>query len=126
MFGPLGILCGSCGQGQKTNSTNTTHWACPDCGNKFRDPKELRNEANTSKMMTVTFCTLGIIISLIMLIWFMSALGRWDSSAFFVSLIPVIIFGAFALLTNSISKKIANQADDIENGMEKFHDDPSV
>lgn len=33
LFGPLGLLCGSCGNGKKTVITN--YWYCPRCGNKF-------------------------------------------------------------------------------------------
>ncbi len=34
LFGPIGILCGLCGQKKKTYNTN--YWVCGSCGNKFR------------------------------------------------------------------------------------------
>ncbi len=34
LLGPLGILCGVCGQDKQTNST--TYWMCHNCGNKFQ------------------------------------------------------------------------------------------
>ena len=34
LLGPIGILCGLCGEGKKINST--TYWLCPNCGNKFK------------------------------------------------------------------------------------------
>lgn len=34
LFGPLGILCGVCGQGRQTY--NTQYWVCNNCGNKWR------------------------------------------------------------------------------------------
>ena len=33
-FGPIGILCGACGKGRQTVTTN--YWICQDCGNKFK------------------------------------------------------------------------------------------
>jgi len=34
LFGPIGVLCGLCGEGRQTRST--TYWMCPNCGHKFR------------------------------------------------------------------------------------------
>ena len=34
LFGPIGLLCGMCGQGRQYKST--TYWLCPNCGNKFK------------------------------------------------------------------------------------------
>ena len=34
LLGPIGILCGLCGEGRKINSTS--FWICNQCGNKFR------------------------------------------------------------------------------------------
>ena len=34
LLGPLGILCGACGQGKQTSSV--TYWMCNNCGNKFQ------------------------------------------------------------------------------------------
>lgn len=33
LLGPIGILCGACGNG-KTTKTNT-YWKCPSCGKRF-------------------------------------------------------------------------------------------
>lgn len=48
LFGPFGLLCGSCGQSQKTsttvNNTSRTFWVCQDCGEKFRHLQEWENE----------------------------------------------------------------------------------
>lgn len=32
--GPIGLLCGLCGQSKKTY--NNQYWVCSDCGNKWR------------------------------------------------------------------------------------------
>lgn len=34
IFGPLGILCGGCGEGKQTKNTN--YWVCNNCGNKWK------------------------------------------------------------------------------------------
>lgn len=34
LLGPLGILCGACGEGKQTAST--TYWMCSSCGTKFQ------------------------------------------------------------------------------------------
>ena len=46
LFGPLGLLCGNCGNKQKITSTNVTKnfFLCSNCGNKFRVPDELKTE----------------------------------------------------------------------------------
>lgn len=33
-FGPIGIICGTCGKGKQMKTTN--FWYCPDCGNRFK------------------------------------------------------------------------------------------
>ena len=37
LFGPLGLLCGLCGTGVKSQTQTKTYWMCRSCGNKFRD-----------------------------------------------------------------------------------------
>lgn len=34
LLGPIGLLCGVCGKGKQTNTTN--YWVCNNCGNKWR------------------------------------------------------------------------------------------
>ena len=34
LFGPIGVLCGACGEGRKVNTK--TYWICNDCGHKFK------------------------------------------------------------------------------------------
>ena len=35
MLGPVGLLLGLCGSGQKTTTTDTSRWVCGDCGAEF-------------------------------------------------------------------------------------------
>lgn len=34
LMGPIGILCGACGEGRQTH--NTQYWVCNNCGNKWK------------------------------------------------------------------------------------------
>ncbi len=34
LLGPVGLLCGICGEGKQTNSKS--YWICSHCGRKFR------------------------------------------------------------------------------------------
>ena len=34
LFGPIGILCGVCGEGRKISSAS--YWICSSCGHKFK------------------------------------------------------------------------------------------
>lgn len=44
LLGPLGLLCGLCGTGIKSESKTITFWVCRDCGNKFRSPRDMEAE----------------------------------------------------------------------------------
>ena len=34
LFGPIGLLCGACGEGKQTHNTN--YWVCNNCGRKWK------------------------------------------------------------------------------------------
>ncbi len=34
LFGPIGLLCGACGEGKTTKSKN--YWICNNCGKKWK------------------------------------------------------------------------------------------
>lgn len=82
IFGPLGLLCGTCGQGQQTTSTNTTYCVCPSCGNKFRNPDEQQKAIASSKKITI-----GVLIATVCLVLFLFVLGNAVDS------IEVIVVG---------------------------------
>ncbi len=76
LLGPLGLLCGACGSETKITTTSKTFFMCMDCGNKFRDAKELIEE----KSKISTWCFIGgpaiIILGIIAgLSWISIALG---------------------------------------------------
>ena len=66
LFGPLGILCGACGQGKQTTTTNTTYWVCPKCGKKFRNPEDMRRELENQKKTIPIMVIFGIIFTVLL------------------------------------------------------------
>lgn len=63
LFGPLGLLCGSCGNKSKTTTTNTNinYFICNGCGKKFRVPEDLRLEAEQSEK-SINICKIVAIV----------------------------------------------------------------
>jgi len=59
LFGPLGLLCGSCGGNKNVTTTNKTFWVCQECGNKFRDKQEMAVELKRS---VISLISLAVII----------------------------------------------------------------
>lgn len=120
IFGPLGILCGSCGQGQKTSTTNTTYWACAKCGKKFRNPEELIKEADKGNKIFIISMILGIIFSIIVCACMVSYVGSFHP----VLLIPILAvllgFCIPAFIFKFAAKKWITEANEIKNGMCKF------
>lgn len=117
MFGPLGLLCGSCGQGQQTHTTNTTYWLCPKCGEKFRHPDDIRKELKAKEKIPDAMLIFGLILALIELI----AFGHINFGiAFFLA---ILMFGTFAVCSygaKQSNENIAAELYRIEKGMAKF------
>lgn len=53
LLGPCGLLCGNCGSKQSTSGR--TYWVCADCGHKFRNLSEWKEEIESNKKLTI-FC----------------------------------------------------------------------
>ena len=119
MFGPLGLLCGSCGQGQKTTTTNTTYWLCPDCGHKFRRPEDIREQLDDLKKrrtpvyiaIILILCAFFIIPGIVLDVSF----AKWFGIIIMVINILLIVMAK----TVSIPK-LQKELDEIEDGMKKF------
>nr|QGT51172.1 hypothetical protein Firmicute1046_2480 [uncultured Firmicutes bacterium] len=119
MFGPLGLLCGSCGQKQKTTVTNTDYWLCPDCGNKFRNPDDIK--ADISKKSKIA--SFPMLLVLLALAAFIIGLGIWlDTSVLKVfGIICAIIYILAWIVTKTwVIPKAKKELSDIEEGMAKF------
>ena len=66
LFGPIGLLCGSIGQKQRTyvDTKNTNYWVCSECGNKFRNlddwKKEIDGKENYQKINLILAAVAGV------------------------------------------------------------------
>ena len=117
LFGPLGLLCGACGEGKQTTTTNTTYWVCPKCGKKFRNPDELRNELESKKKTPTIMLIAGVIFAIIM---FIALSGADAGVAFMLALFSFAIFGLFAGVSYLGLKKAEEEIDELEAEMRRF------
>ena len=60
LFGPLGFLCGLCGQNKKIKSKSM--WRCINCGNTFKDADVLREEIKGAKVSFIAMMFLAAVI----------------------------------------------------------------
>lgn len=125
MLGPFGLLCGTCGQGQQTTTTNTSMFACNDCGHEFKKREDLVKAVETAeKAKNIMIPVAGIFCVILFII---SACVIPDSDAlgllFFVYLIT---FGVSASLGYYIYKKAFENAEaelqEYDRQQEKFSD----
>lgn len=102
IFGPFGLLCGSCGQSQKTSvdSTSKTYWVCSDCGTKFRNLDDWKEEIN-KKEETCKMQIGAAIISLLvgLLFWIITGTGFMMG---LLSIAAVCFVGLYFLLKKQI------------------------
>ena len=123
MFGPLGLLCGSCGKGQQTTTSNTTYWVCPNCGHKFRSPDDLRNEATSKKNTSIAMIVVGIIFAIGSFISMMAIPDAPQDAIGIMLLIPIIVFCIFLIgfgVLKSQANKLTEEANYEETQMNKF------
>ena len=124
LFGPLGLLCGLCGQGQTTTTTHTTFWYCPDCGHKFEHPDSLRKKINSyNTPIFPVMSVIGGIFALIFLFMFMEA----DAGvAFFLALLTAGIFVGLGFLVkkwnDAQKEKLESQLYELERKMKKHYE----
>ncbi len=91
LLGPLGLLCGICGNGTKITTTNKTFFMCMDCGNKFREAKELMEE----KSKTSTRCFIGGPVAIVLAIVFLLSKGEILLGLFAIALGGLAIWYGF-------------------------------
>lgn len=123
LFGPLGILCGACGQGKQTTTTNTTYWVCPKCGKKFRNPEDMRRELENQKKTIPIMVIFGIIFTVLLLLFVPKLLEDAAFIGVLLSLIPVAIFGIASFATyKSIETGLENVAYEESRMKKHLHD----
>lgn len=120
LLGPLGLLCGSCGSGQKTTTTNTTYWICPKCGNRFRAPDDIRKEISTNNHKFVAIMICAILIVICGLVFFISPYDTMNGFGVFVELIAALVF-IMCIVIKSQNKKLEKEVYDIEQEMQHFN-----
>jgi len=116
MFGPLGLLCGSCGNKKATaTTTNKNFYVCMDCGNKFRNPVEAIEEATnaqrTGHAMGVFMVVLAV-LCFIVLIALSAGIG-W-SLASVIFLILGLICAVLAPILLVAAKKAKAELDTLQ------------
>ncbi len=112
LFGPLGLLCGSCGQGQTTTTTNHTYWICPKCGKKFTHPDELRQKIDALQSQSSVFpamCIMGAIAAFLFFAIFAEA------HAGVACMLGGLTFGIFALIGFGVKKANESQRSKMED-----------
>ena len=123
LFGPLGLLCGGCGQNKQTTTTNTTYWICPDCGHKFENPDDIRKKIESYK--TPTFALVMTVIGLLMAICFSMVFSSLDKSIAMLTAgcslgFSVLMGVIIELFRRTEGKKLQNQLDEMEREMNRF------
>lgn len=118
LLGPLGLLCGTCGQGQKTTVTNKLYYVCGKCGEKFRRPEDLRKEIKDTKTVINVILPIFTLIGILLILAgnsvdsdMLSTLGIIYTAIFIVS---------FALLRFIYLPKKQKENEDIINRMNEF------
>ncbi len=115
LFGPLGLLCGSCGSNQTvtTNTTNKSFWVCNDCGNKFRNKRDELEELNTNMKQFKGLNVLGIICIFFGLGIVLSLGGAQGSMS--ILAIFWVLGGGCILLGTGASRKTQRRIDEIHS-----------
>lgn len=64
LFGPLGLLCGTCGcsVGKTGSDSSKLFWVCSHCGNKFRNLDDLRAEISACETKLTVVRGLAIFV----------------------------------------------------------------
>ncbi len=126
MFGPIGILCGSCGQKQKISTTNTSMFSCNDCGNEFFKKEEYEKRYKTAKTMKLSLIPAAIICAIfliIMIVNFNKELAgtgyEWLLPTIFVSIF-VLVFGTAYVIYNAMEKEAKTALETYEKAQQKF------
>ncbi len=123
LFGPIGLLCGACGSKQKTTVTNTSYWVCSNCGNKFPNFDDLRNEIAYEKKMNIISMIVGYIVTIIALNLLISIFIRSNNGSNPVPLINIIytiIYIVGCIICGAGMSKKEKELKELEDSMNKF------
>lgn len=121
--GVAGAMLGGVKQGVLTAASHIglrTHFVCDKCGKRFRNPQELKKEADKLAKISKFRIVVGIVVglvSLICMIWM-----------FTLEVTPIaILFGIFAFIgalmifiSKAQAQKPLNELKQIEEGVRRF------
>lgn len=120
--GPLGLLCGACGNKSKTTVTSTTTnaWVCHDCGNKFRDiadiDLDIKGKTRMRKALPVVLYVLGAFY-LVFPVLYLFVLGRIEIFEILLGLFVLVLGKVVSVfLDNQISALQEEKKSIEENG----------
>lgn len=97
LFGPFGLLCGNCGNAQKTEVQNNTKlfWVCSDCGHKFEHldniQKEIAELETIQKNLKNSMIALPIAVVGLLILLMLAGVSASSFSILFVFCIVVEI-----------------------------------
>lgn len=117
LLGPFGLLCGSCGQKEKTKSYNIhkTFWVCSDCGHKFRNLEDWKKEIDSNRngfKILVIFSAVLLVLSIFALI-----MGTKVTFALIIGIFCLAIgiaMGVCAVVTYFSIKKAQKEYEELE------------
>lgn len=115
IFGPLGLLCGGCGSGAKTTTTNTTYWVCSKCGKKFKSPQDLRKEVENNRNGIPAMVICGIIITLFAFFIVFGVVFKGEHPESGETFFGIILSLIPAITSIIVASSISNSLDEKEN-----------
>lgn len=101
LFGPFGLLCGNCGNAQKTEVQNNTKffWVCSDCGHKFEHleniQKEIAELETLLKKQKNSIIVTPIVMIVLFILLMMAGISVSSMSFVFILFAAIEILGIF-------------------------------
>lgn len=125
IFGPLGILCGTCGQSQQQQSTNKSYFVCANCGYEFRNPEDLKADIEKKEKDVKTIGITGIALTVFLLVF--ALISKFAMNDEFIAIIMtamtvffVVIFAILYFLIKKEGQKLRDELAGIEAGLAKY------
>ena len=123
LLGPIGLLCGACGSGQKTTVKDTKRWACSNCGNNFEAPDDIKARAKELSAVNKIFIGLLVfgLVTIVPLLVFVGSQGEEIPPVLLLMLIVLGLLMALVPIFNmSAVKKLKTEAYTLESSMQRF------
>lgn len=123
LLGPFGLLCGLCGQGKKTTTTNVSMFSCNNCGHEFKKREELQKEADNAGKMKSASLPISIAMAVIMIIVVLVVAGGTDAVGFLIfSIIALwgVVGAVMFFMYNSMEKKAREEIYEYERLQKYF------